>query len=224
MARFKIESELVTSFENIEVRNFSGVLLDLDDTLYVYQPCHKAALFACYEYCNFDISFEAFSLSYRTARTAVTERLHPQGACRSRLFAFMTLTEEANLSSGYEIAFKLDQIYWSNFIAEMKPHTGAEAFLQRCFEHSIPTCVVTDMTAHIQIRKLSKLGLTEYVSKLVTSEEVGAEKPDARMFLTAASKLNVPVNSCIMIGDNLAKDIDGAISAGMTAHLIKLEG
>lgn len=214
----------MTSFENIEVLNFSGVLLDLDDTLYKYQPCHKAALFACYEYCNFDISFEVFSVRYRTARTAVTERLHPQGACRSRLFAFMALTEEANLSSGYEMAFKLDRIYWTTFITKMKPDAGAAAFLRRCFEHSIPTCVVSDMTAHIQIRKLLKLGLTEYVSKLVTSEEVGAEKPDPRMFLTAASKINAPVNSCIMIGDNVAKDIDGAISAGMAAHLIKLEG
>lgn len=218
-----MRESLSTNFESIEVKDYRGLLLDLDNTLYLYEPCHRVALNACYEYYNFDISFEKFELDYRAARTKITNVLYPQGACRSRLFAFMVLAEASNINCGYGLALQLDQIYWSKFISEMTPAPGVMTFLRRCFENNVRTCIVTDMTAHIQIRKILRLGLTQYIQHLVTSEEVGAEKPDPKMFLTAAAKLNLPVECCAMIGDSITKDIDGAELAGMRSYLIALK-
>lgn len=210
------------SFESIELDGVEGVLLDLDDTLYCYAPCHIAALRACFARHDFGLSFPEFRVHYRAARDAVTRTLQSQGACRSRLFAFMKMAEVAAIPSSYELAFALDEIYWSTFIAIMEPHPRALEFLKRCSQAKVPTCIVTDMTAHIQIRKIARLGIAPHINCLVTSEEVGVEKPDQAMFATAVSKLGVRADRCLMLGDNVEKDVEGAILLGITAHLICL--
>jgi HAD superfamily hydrolase (TIGR01549 family) len=209
-------------FADVDPSDFDGVLLDLDDTLYRYAPCHDAALLACFEYHDFGLSLADFRLQYRAARTAVTKALSPQAACRSRLFAFQTLVEAAGVPAGYELAYALDETYWSRFIDTMTPDQQALAFVKRCAQLRVPTCIVTDMTAHVQIRKIARLGMGIYIPFLVTSEEVGAEKPDRRMFEAAAGKLGVRGERCLMLGDNLPKDVEGARAAGLTAHLISL--
>jgi putative hydrolase of the HAD superfamily len=104
----------------------------------------------------------------------------------------------------------------------MAPDPQAFAFVRRCARLRVPTCIVTDMTTHIQIRKIARLGIAPYITHLVTSEEVGAEKPNRRMFETAVGKLGVEIERCLMLGDSLTKDVEGARAAGMTAHLIIL--
>ena len=214
----------IVTFEDIDLSHVEGVLIDLDDTLYLYDPCHLAALRACFAHHNFGLPFPAYQERYRAARSTVTRLLEPQGACRSRLFAFMALAEaEADkLPRGYKLAYDLDEIYWSTFIDTMKPDPDAFIFLKRCLEKQIPVCVVTDMTALVQIRKILQLEISSYVNALVTSEEVGAEKPDTRMFTVAAGKLGVPLKKCLMLGDSVEKDVKGAILSVCKGYLIRL--
>jgi FMN phosphatase YigB (HAD superfamily) len=56
---------------------------------------------------------------------------------------------------------------------KLDPH--ALKFLIRCANDEEPTCIVADMTTHIQIRKITQFKIGPYVSHLVTSEEVRAE-------------------------------------------------
>ena len=209
-------------FDDINLTRFNAVLLDLDDTLYQYKTCHEAAILACFEYHNFGLSLPEFRNLYRSSRTAVTKMLSPQASCRSRLFAFQKIVEEANYPTAYRLAYILDEIYWSRFIDSMVMDLNADAFVERCNINSLPICIVTDMTAHIQIRKIQRLGIADKIAYLVTSEEVGVEKPDRRMFDTALSKLGFDAKSCLMLGDNYTKDVQGALSVGMTAHLVNL--
>jgi len=212
----------MTGFENIIIDGAKGIFLDLDDTLYRYMPCHEAALEKCYACYNFGLSFSDFRTRYRAARDSVTNNLRPQGACRSRLFAFMVMAETVNIPSSYGVARELEEIYWSTFMSKMVLEPQAHNFLELCAKRQIPTCIITDMTANIQIRKIERLGIGPLITHLVTSEEVGAEKPDQRMFKVAAEKLGLAVDQCLMLGDNVEKDIKGATSAGAAAHLIHL--
>ena len=50
---------------------------------------------------------------------------------------------------------------------------------------------------------------------MVSSEEAGMDKPHSSPFLLAAHKLEVLTKECIMVGDNIQKDIDGAQWLGM---------
>jgi putative hydrolase of the HAD superfamily len=81
-------------------------------------------------------------------------------------------------------------------------------------------CLVTDLTAHIQYRKIHKLKLNQYCQSIVTSEEAGKEKPNPLMFKLALQKLNLKSSEVCMIGDNFKKDIFGANS--LNIHTIWL--
>ena len=81
--------------------------------------------------------------------------------------------------------------------------------------------IVSDMTTHIQLRKLKKLKITKYIDYLVTSEEAGSEKPHSIMFLLALNKLRLKPEEVIMVGDSLISDIEGANSVGIPTALIK---
>lgn len=210
----------ITSFHDIEVGNFLGILIDLDGTLYDYAPCHQHALTAAFEHSGLGMTREQFFAAYRQARDVVTSRLDGQGACRSRLFAFQLMAEKSGLPRPYTYAQDLDRLYWTAFVNEMMPFAPAMEFLQRCNLQGLPVCVVSDMTAHVQIEKLTKLAVLDYVDHLVTSEEVGAEKPNPIMFTTALSKIGISADKAVMIGDDQRKDFDGARACGITPLLV----
>lgn len=217
-------SERSITFGDVSLADVRGVLIDLDDTIYRYEPCHFEALRAAFEMDDLGLSENVYLSKYRACRTAVTERLIDQGSCRSRLFAFQLMCEELRIKKPYERAFVLDMVYWEKFLSVMKPDPSAVNFLQRCKERNIPVCVVTDMTAHVQIRKIDRLGIAGFVDQLVTSEEVGIEKPDARMFDLALHKLGVGPTDSIMLGDSFQKDVVGALTLGIRGYLIDLNG
>ena len=88
-------------------------------------------------------------------------------------------------------------------------------YLEAHKSKGVKICILTDLTAHIQYRKIEKLGLAKYVDFLVTSEEVGVEKPHPSMFIKALQKLECKPSEAVMIGDSWSKDIVGANALGI---------
>ena len=54
-----------------------------------------------------------------------------------------------------------------------------------------------------------------YFETLTVSEEVGVKKPNPEIFLYALRKANATVEESLVIGDEMAVDIDGARAAGI---------
>ena len=50
--------------------------------------------------------------------------------------------------------------------------------------------------------------------QVITSEEVGCEKPDPKNFRIIADKLGVPIDRCCVIGDSWENDIEPALQLG----------
>lgn len=211
-------------FPIIDLSGVQNVLIDIDNTLYIYEPAHQIALRASY---NFilplmpNIEYDAFEKAYTAHRQSVVDRLSPQGACRSRLFGFQSLLEEHRIPSAYVAAHQLENIYWDTFIDNMTDIDGARNFLEECTKRQIPVCAVTDMQSHFQVRKLQQLKLDHLIQYMVTSEEFGAEKPDKGIFTMALKKMNAYADSTIMIGDHPQKDIAGAEAMGIKAYLVE---
>ena len=61
---------------------------------------------------------------------------------------------------------------------------------------------------------LAELGLAEFFSTIVTAAEVGAAKPDPRIFHVALERLGVQPDRALHIGDEEV-DREGALAAGM---------
>jgi putative hydrolase of the HAD superfamily len=56
-----------------------------------------------------------------------------------------------------------------------------------------------------------------YFEKVITSESVGVKKPNPKVFNYALQIVKATPNECMMIGDNLEADIQGAINCGIKA-------
>lgn len=207
-------------FPEINLDQVKGVLLDLDNTLYHYEPCHKQALNTCFKSYDWPIDYDSFKKMYRKKRLDVTQRLTPSGACRSRLFAFQALIEELNIQRNFTLALDMDTIYWKTFLNSMLIDPGASELIRLAKKQHIKLCVVTDMLASIQIQKLAKLNLDSTIDYLVTSEEIGQEKPSPKMFTAALKKLKLQPKDVIMIGDSYDKDISGAEAIGIKGYKV----
>ena len=87
--------------------------------------------------------------------------------------------------------------------------------MQELKKRGIRIGIGTDMTAYVQYKKLSALGLYSYIDFIVTSEEAGAEKPDPHLFDICVEKTGFSANECAFIGDSLKKDVEGSTKCGL---------
>ena len=195
------------------------MLVDIDNTLYAYKPAHKKALEACYELfineAQASFSLKKFFDKYTEKRKEVTERLKPQGACRSRFFAFQSLFEDMKIPQAFNKALEYEKLYWESFIKNMVLFDDALHFFKKCKEKNLLTCAISDMQVYFQVRKLQILKVDHLIDYLVTSEEIGVEKPAPIVFETALKKMSLEAHQVIMIGDDKEKDIQGAKSVGI---------
>ncbi len=200
-----------------------GVLLDLDNTLYDYETCHRAGMDAAaalaLERCGIDRP--SFERGYQQARREIHDALAGTAASHNRLLYFQRLLERERRSA-LPHALEVYGGYWEAFLAVMRLDAGAEEFLDAIA--SRPVCLVTDLTAHIQHRKIRRLGLERWVNRLVTSEEAGREKPDPEIFRLGLEKIGCNPAAACMIGDDYRKDILGAVGCGIRAFWINRSG
>lgn len=77
--------------------------------------------------------------------------------------------------------------------------------------------LVTNGAGDVQREKLSRTPLARYFSAVIVSLEVGVGKPDRGIFDAALRALDVSAGDAVMVGDSLARDVEGARGAGMRA-------
>ena len=185
-----------------------AILLDLDNTLYPYNNSHWAGLQAAKKLFNSEVNRnETFDELYDKARRLAQKDLKSRAASHHRLLYFQSLLELVDAYSP-EMNLALYESYWNSFLNTMRLFTDAEKFMQR--HSNLKFAVVTDLTAHIQLRKLIQLKLSSKFDFIVTSEETGFDKPNGLNFLKALHKLKVQPENSIMVGDSFEKDAIGA--------------
>jgi len=64
------------------------------------------------------------------------------------------------------------------------------------------------------------LGIESRLDFIVTSGEVGAEKPDPVIFLAALERAGVQPSDAVHVGDQLSSDVEGALGTGIGAVLL----
>jgi len=182
--------------------------LDLDDTMYSYQPCHEAANLAVTEQASsrLGLSKSKWTQAVSTSRDEVKNSLGSSASSHSRLLYFKLALEKLGLGSHLELALQLETTYWGNFVRAVKPAEGLHELLELTREHGIPVVVLTDLTTSIQIRKLHHLQCLEFITGLVSSEDVGGDKPNPKFITYSQSNLGIGQGHWWIIGDDLEKD------------------
>lgn len=196
--------------------NLKAVLFDLDNTLYDFSSAHKLALRALVEYgqSRFGVPARDFLLAYHQADTQLKAELPTVAACHNRIIIAQRMLELLGLPS-MVAPLELYETYWGTLLRSIKPYDGAVELLSRLHRQGIRTGICTDMTTHIQHRKIAALGIGEYIDAMVTSEEAGIEKPNPKVFFYCMNKLHVKPEQSVFIGDSFERDVCGAFNAGM---------
>jgi FMN phosphatase YigB (HAD superfamily) len=193
---------------------FKGIIIDLDNTLYNYDICHKEGLKQCFSYLNLDNKLleNKYNKIYKSHKyeTINTASSHNKNIYIKQLFE--------NLNINFSLYDDCVNIYWSNFYKEMKLNNGVNDFLKYNKMKNIKLGILTNYETEFQIKKLKILNILDYIDVIVTSEEVGIEKPSKQMFLTILDKMNLTKDEVIMVGDSFEQDIKGALNMNIFSY------
>ena len=194
-----------------------AVIFDLDNTLYDYDTAHGTAFVKLCAFAEKTLGLP--EAEFRTVyRLVMEEQITRCGgayaAIHNRMIRFQMILERIGRPILY--APEMSDLYWNVFLDACEPVSGVRETLET-LRAEYRLGVGTNMTADYQYRKLQKLGLLDLTDFLVSSEEVGAEKPERKLFEVCAEKAGCPAEACLFVGDSLSHDVRGAQGAGMRA-------
>ena len=189
----------------IRLDTVRAVIFDLDDTMYNYRAADEAAFAAVADYAKkrFGLEMEKTrELHDRCFARQKRELGENQAGIHSRIVRFEKLLEELK-KPVFPHALNMTDLYWNTFLDNMTPEPGITELLRVLRLRGIQTAVGTNMTSYIQYRKITKLGIGQYIDMVCTS------------FLL--TKLGRAPGECVYIGDNARRDYEGAEQAGIPA-------
>lgn len=187
-----------------------AVFFDFDNTFYDYRPCHHFGLNSAAKWAfqkKIYSSKTQFIKDYKRVRKQIQKQIPDFGVKYDRTLYFQRLIEKKLGHTEPNSILRLYEVYWNSFLAKMRIEKGAIDLLRLLRKSKIKIGIVTDLTAHIQFRKLIKLKLARYIDYLTVTEEVGYAKPIPNVLKLALKKLMVHPKDCCFVGDNLASDI-----------------
>ncbi len=134
---------------------------------------------------------------------------------------FMKIFEEAGISADCH-AFEEDFRKEMRLTAEKVP--GAEEILSY-LSSKYPVYTASNASRFQQAIRLEKAGLSQYLSGMFASEDIGFQKPAKEFFCYCCEQLYpVKPSEIIMIGDNISADIIGAKNFGLKSIWFNYKG
>ena len=199
-------------------------IFDIDNTLYSYNAADQAAFQALTDsFCEtFGLSPQRFFRLHREADRILCDRVGQGAAIHNRLIRYQIMLEQIGKPISY--APGLANLYWGTLLSHMQCTPGARELMSFLKSAGYTVGIGTNMTADYQYAKLERLGLWDHVDFFVSSEEAGAEKPDARFFALCVKKAGCRAGECGFVGDSLQRDALGAMRAGLHPVWLCREG
>lgn len=201
------------------MKNYLHIFFDLDRTLWDFDAAAEVAferLFVKYDLKNLGIpSANEFHEVYHPLNEQLWELYRENKITKDYLnrtrfvlplehYGIHDTTLAEHLSEDY--------VYWSPRIVRLVPGTME---LLNYLKQKYHLHLITNGFQEVQHTKLSGSGMEHYFETLTVSEEVGVKKPHPEIFRYALNKAHAKPEESIMIGDEMAVDIDGARAAGI---------
>lgn len=197
-----------------------AVLFDLDDTLYDYYFSSNKGLDAVYKVLKrkMKISKKDFLRTFEQSKKEVRYELNNSPDSHDRMIYFQKMGEKLRLN--LDLTLRFFEVYHKTFLKNIKPRKNVQNVFRKIKSQNLKIIIVTNEVVEIQLNKIKKLGLMKYVDYFVTSENVGVDKPNKKIFLYALKKINAKPSQAIMVGDSETNDIKGAGNCKITTVLL----
>lgn len=199
----------------------SAIVFDVGDTLFATTELMKSSLIRAAEKLK-DLGFisdpELFCQIYLQIDGQIS------GPSINHLFSGVTIIEEvwnavglpySPSSAGTFLGFYRDLVRQG--ITVDSRLTAVFTALKRS---GYRLAVLSDGSTEEQLEQLFRLGIVGLLDTVVTSQQVGAEKPSRQMFEFLLSSLSVQPCQAVMVGNDPIRDISGAASVGMPSILV----
>lgn len=193
---------------------YKDVFFDLDRTLWDFDTNSALALSEIYVKFNLGErgveSTEKFIAVYQEINEVLWDR-YRKGLLNKRKLRSRRFTQTLEYF-GIDDEYLGEQL--GSMYIELSPYKTAT--LPNCMEildylaGRYALHIITNGFEEVQNIKLAQSGLTRYFSKVITSEQAGARKPDPKVFDYALELTKGSVENSLMIGDDLRTDIEGA--------------
>ncbi len=201
------------------MKQYQHILFDLDHTLWDFDRNSRETLeelfltfelanlgsFTCTDFCT------TFSIINRQLWAQYNLGKYDQQKLRTERFKL--ILGELGVAEAHVPATLADEYLR---LCPTKPHVFPYtveilAYLQQRYALHILTNGFSD----VQAIKLKSAGLTGYFLEVVSSDTIGFKKPSKEIFEYIVHKIGADPADCLMIGDNLEADIQGALNAGI---------
>ena len=183
------------------------LILDLDNTFYKYDSSHTSGLLSVFEKQNIFGSYEEFILAYEDVKDLVHREIPSSPSKHSKLIYFKRLFFHE--LDNFEI-LNLENLYWDSFIKNADLQEKGIRLLSSNKNNDNSYVLFTNQNLNTQLKKLHAWKLN-FFENIVTSEEVGYEKPSLEFF-----KYVTPIIQGILkdggevfaLGDSFQNDVD----------------
>ncbi|MBN1188438.1 MAG: HAD family hydrolase [Dehalococcoidales bacterium] len=129
------------------------------------------------------------------------------------------IAAEAGLELSPEIQLEIIRKVLKQFTGEYTLYNDVMPLFQWLKQRQRTIGVITNADSNVA-GLVEKLGMKPFLDVLVTSGEVGVEKPDPPIFLAAIERSGVKKGEAVYIGDQYQSDVLGAGNVGMKAILL----
>ncbi|BBY77805.1 haloacid dehalogenase [Mycolicibacterium parafortuitum] len=201
-----------------------AVLFDLDDTLLDHRGAAADALRSWAVHAGLAMPYEELVTTWQVLERQYYD-MYQRGQLtrteqrRARVRALLSPDELTDRA-----ADALFEAYWGFYRDAWRPFPDAEHAVRRAREAGLRVGILTNGDARDQRRKVAATALADFALPLFASSELPGAKPDPRAFEFSCRALGVSTAQCLMVGDSLVNDIEGARAAGLSAVLLDRYG
>lgn len=181
-----------------------AVLFDLDNTLVDFMKLKRM----CVEN-SVDAMIDAgLDLRRDEAVQTLFDEYWKVGIENDRIF--QSFLERVQGDVDYKILGSAIAAYRRTVISYLEPYPHVVETLIELKRRGIKIGVVTDAPKLKAWVRLCSLKLHYFPDVVVTAEDAGAKKPDEKPFRRALEELDLKPGECLMVGDWVERDIEGA--------------
>lgn len=195
------------------LQHIRAITFDLDDTLYDNMPHIIGAEKSLLQYIS-----QYYPIAAKTSRKQWAK------------IKQQTLIEQPELVN--DLGTLRSAVMTKVFLMVGMPSDQVPLAASKCFEHFYQkrSDFEVDKSARKLLKKLAEkvpiaaitngnvdckaIGIDKYFTHVIHASPAFPMKPDAGMFNHIAEKLNIPAKNILHVGDDLHKDVQGAIDAG----------
>lgn len=204
---------------------YKHLFFDLDHTLWDFDANAKESLAELYIFfeleSKFISPFEYFYTTYLKHNAILWDRFEKGYITSDELKWKRMWRTLVDFRIGDEkLAREMSAKFLEILPTKKKVFDYAFEILDYLTEKNYSIHLITNGFEKTQWSKLNSSDLARYFTHVITSETSNSMKPQKEIFDYALKKINGSVEECIMIGDNLNADIQGALNAGMDAIFV----